>query len=54
MIVNIMPQFGASLTDDPGVIIYDCNVFIKQAIVLITEHQGLLSLLRVAIVIKVP
>ncbi len=26
-----MPQFGASLTDDARVIIYDCNRFIIQA-----------------------
>ncbi len=31
MIVNIMPQLGTSLTDDFRVIIYNRNVFIKQA-----------------------
>ncbi len=31
MIVNVMPQFGASLTDDSGGVIYDCNKFIIQA-----------------------
>jgi hypothetical protein len=26
-----MPQFGASLADDSGVVIYDRNMFIVQA-----------------------
>jgi hypothetical protein len=30
-IVNVMSQFGASLTDDSRVVIYNCNLFIKQA-----------------------
>jgi hypothetical protein len=33
-----MPQFGASLTDDSRVIIYDCNVFIIQASVVVVSH----------------
>jgi hypothetical protein len=26
-----MPQFGTSLTDDAGIVIYDLNMFITQA-----------------------
>ncbi len=26
-----MPQFGASITDDSGGVIFYCNVFIKEA-----------------------
>jgi hypothetical protein len=26
-----MPQFGAKLTDDSRVVIYDCNMFIMEA-----------------------
>ncbi len=31
MIVNMMPQYGASLTDDSRVVIYNHNMFITQA-----------------------
>ncbi len=31
MIVSMTPQFVASLTDDSGDVIYDCNKFIIQA-----------------------
>ncbi len=31
MIVNMTPQFGASLSDNSGVVIYDLYVFIIQA-----------------------
>ncbi len=39
-IVNMVPQFGASLTDDSRVIIDNCNMFIIKA----TSHVSTLCL----------
>ncbi len=35
------PQFGASLTDDSRVVIYDCNPFIMKATVVGVSHLEL-------------
>jgi len=36
-VIRMMPQLGTSLTDDSRSVIYDCNMFIKQAR---DVHQG--------------